>query len=256
MVLTGFRLILLICLFVSSAFYVTARQVSQRQAQPIVAATTASFAAEDAVVISDLAADPEPQASPATPIRPAEPEAVAPTAPAGEGSVLTAAVESVHQEPSRKVEAAAVDAVRRAGADMPLDRNADTGQSAAGLRKGLDGNDVVAVTVDKENGGPRNDIGGQVLRSGKHSRKADNASHRPRAAKAHVKRHHRALAKADKRKRFVRKAKIGKLAVQKSVKRRRRVANPAPALPRVPKRKLEPLATSEWVPCAGLGSMW
>jgi hypothetical protein len=251
MVLTGFRLILLICLFVSSALYVTARQTSQRQAQPIVAAATASLATEDEALGPDIGPID------ATPPRAPEPKAeAAATVRAGDASALTAAVESVHQEPPRKVEAVAIDPVRQAGADMPLDGNVDGAESAAGLRKGFDGNDVVAVPVDKQDGGARNNIGGQILRSGEHPRKADDPRHRTRTAKADVKRHHRALAKADKRKRVVRKAKIRKLVVQKSVKRRRRMANPAPALRRVTKRKLKPLAAAKRVTGAGLGCMW
>ena len=263
MVLTGFRLILLICLFVSSALYVTSRQVSHRQAQPIVAAATTSLAAPDEAAPTDIdggllegKAPVEPKASSAPGAAQASGEPVAPRPAVPPSVAVTAAVEGVDQEPARKVEPVPVDPVRQAGADMPLDGNAGPAQDTTGLRKGLYGDDVVALAVDKQDGRPRNDVGRKVLRAGKQPRKAHDTRHRTRAAKAGVKRHHRALAKADKRKRFLAKAKIRKLAVQKRVKRRRRLANPAPALTRIAEGEFKPLPTAEWVTGTGIRSVW
>ena len=263
MVLTGFRLILLICLFVSSALYVTSRQVSQRQPQQVVAAATTSLAASDETAAPDLHSKSpeeeravEPQTEPTREPAHASSEPVTPAPSAPPSVAVTAAVEGVHQEPARKVEPVPVDPVRQAGADMPLDGNAGPAQDTTGLRKGLYGDDVVALAVDKQDGRPRNDVGRKVLRAGKQPRKAHDTRHRTRAAKAGVKRHHRALAKADKRKRFLAKAKIRKLAVQKRVKRRRRLANPAPALTRIAEGEFKPLPTAEWVTGTGIRSVW
>jgi hypothetical protein len=202
MALTGFRLIILICLFVSTALYLTARQATIRRDSPLVAAA--------------------------------------------------ATVQHVGQEAPRQVEPVPVDAMRQPGADMPLDGHADRSQQVAGLVERVDGNDVVAVPVSEQDGRARDDLGGKVLGTGNKPRKAHNARHRPRAAKAHVKRHHGALAKAHKRKRIVRKAKGGKLIVQKRIKSRRRLVHAAPAFTRVAKRKLKPLASAKRVAGARL----
>lgn len=198
MTLTGFRLIVLICAFSCTALYVTAYQTASRDAALLAVASEASLLT-----------------------------AAAPPA---------AAVEDAAQERPREIEAVIVDAVRQTSADMPLQGNVEAAQDTAGLAQRLDGNDVVAVAVNQENGGARSDVGGQVLGAGHQAGKAHNASNRPGAAKPHVKRHHRALTKADKRKRLVLKAKARKLLVQKRIKRRRRVAHAAPPLTGIAKR--------------------
>lgn len=202
MTLTGFRLTVLICLFVSASLFITARKAPVRQDDPLFA--------------------------------------------------TAATVEGPGQEAARQVQPVAVDAVRQTSADMPLQRNVEAAQNAAGLVKSLDRNDVVPVAVGKQDGRARNNVGGKVLGTGNHSRKAHNARHRTRAAKAHVKRHHGSLAKAHKRKRIVRKAKRGKFVVQKRIQSRRRVVYAAPTLSRVAKRQLEPLTAAERVSAARL----
>jgi hypothetical protein len=245
MVLTGFRLILLICLFVSSSLYVTARQVNVREAQPVALTATAAVSEEDDhPLVTEPGVDPRPF------VIASEPAAPSPPRPAGLAAA-GAPAKRVGQEAPRKVEPVTVDAVRQPPADVPLDRNAGAAKDAPGLSERVDGNNVVAVAVDKENGRARNDVGGQVLGAGKKAGKAYNTRHRLRTAKARVKRHHRALAKANQRKRIVRKAKARKLVVQKRVKSRRRLVHAAPAFARVPKRKFEPLASTE-----GVGSTW
>lgn len=184
MALTGFRLILLICLFVSTCFYITARQTALR----------------------------------------------------GEGGLLATALttssttlEGSAQEAPRQIQPLPVDAMRQTGADMPLNGHAGSPQNTAGLGERLHGNDVVAVAVNEQHGGTGSDVGGQILRSGEQAGKADNAGKGARAAKSNVKRHHGALAKPHKRKRIVRKAKGGKLAVKKRGKPRPGLADAAPA---------------------------
>src|SRR5262245_59954896 len=104
--LTGFRLTLLICLFVGSCVSILASHTA-RGARPVLAA--------------------------ASTIAPSEP-----------------AVESVLRETPRQVETVAVDAVREASADMPLDGHPDRADEAASLIEGLDRNDVVSVAVHEE----------------------------------------------------------------------------------------------------------
>lgn len=226
--LTGFRLILLLCLFVSTTFYVAARYAPREQA-PLPGAIASGAVFEAAAITGTAASE---------------------TVPLPERSVVrAAALESVLQETAGEIEPGLVDAVGQAGPDMPLDGHLKAPEDVARLVESLDRNDVVAVTVNEQHGAARNDVGGEVLRARKQSRKADNARQRPRTAKAHVKRHHRALTKAHKRHRLVRKAKAGKLLGQKRVKRRRRMTNPAPAFARIPKRQLKPLAAAKRVPC-------
>jgi hypothetical protein len=229
MALTGFRLIVIICLFVSTALYVTARQqTGLEQARPLVAATAELEQARPSV-----AATPELEQT-----RPLV--------------AATAALEGPRQEVPRQLEPVPVDPVREPGADVPLDRDLRGPKDVPRLMQRLDGDDVVAVTVNEEDWGTGDDVTPKVLGSRHKPRKAHNARHRPRAAKAHVKRHHRALAKAHKRKRIVGKAKRGKLVVQKRIKSRRRMVHAAPALSRVAKRKLKPLASAKRVAGAGL----
>lgn len=201
MVLTGFRLILLICLFVFTALTITARQTAYREAPRLVAAAT---------------------------------------------------VESRHEEPPRQVEPIGVDAVRQAGADMPLQGDVQPAENSPSLPERLDRNDVVAIAVNQENGRAGDNVASQIVRPGKKARKANDRRHRARTAKPHVKRHHRALAKANKRKRLVRKAKLGKPLVKKRIKARGRMADTAPALLRVSKRKLKPLPPAKRVSRARL----
>jgi hypothetical protein len=201
MVLTGFRLILLICLFVFSALALTARQTAYRETPRLVAAAT---------------------------------------------------IESPHEEPPRQVEPVAVDAVGEAGTDMPLQGNVQTAESIPSLPERLDRNDVVAVAVDQKDGRTGDNVPSQVLGAGKKAGKAHNPRYRARTAKPNVKRHHRALAKANKRKRLVRKAKPSKFAVQKRVKRWRSVAYTAPTLAWIAEGQLEPLPSAKRVSRAGL----
>jgi hypothetical protein len=236
MALTGFRLVLLISIFVSTAFYVTARQTLLRSERALgVTASTATAVAEPFLTtIELLPAAVEPQRQ----------------------SVPAAAPEHADEEAAGKLEPVRVDAVRQPETDMPLDRRTDDAQDAAGLSQGLDGDHVVAVAVNEEDRRARDDLAGQMLRPGKKAGKADNARHRLCTAKTHMQRHHRALAKADKRKRIVSKAKARKLLVEKSIKGRRRVIHTAPALAHVAKRQLKPLPPVGGVSCAGLGCMW
>lgn len=184
MVLTGFRLILLICLFVSTALWVVVHQSALR-----------------------------------------EPSALA--------AVTAPALESATEKAPGQIQAIAIDAVRQTSADMPLNGNAGGPQNTAGLAERLDGNDVVAIAVNEQDGGLGRNVSGQMLGAGEEAGKTDNAGDGPRAAKTHVKRHHGALAKPNKRKRTVRKAKRSKLVIQKRIKPRRRVADTAPAFFRV-----------------------
>jgi hypothetical protein len=202
MVLTGFRLIVLICLFVVSALTLTARQTAYRETPRLVAAAT---------------------------------------------------VESPQEEVPRQAEPVAVDTVGKAGTDVPLQRDVKPAEDIPSLPERLDRNDVVAVTVDQKDGGTGNNVAAQVLGTGEKTRKADNRRHRARSAKPHVKRHHRALAKANKRKRIVRKAKGRKFAVQKRVKRWRSVAYTTPTFAWVAEGKLEPLPSAKRISRAGLG---
>lgn len=86
------------------------------------------------------------------------------------------------------------DAVGDARGHMRLDAHARSCQRS--LREGhrADGNDVVLVAVDQQNGRTAPDLGLQALRGDEH---AGDASHRFGPAKSDVKRHHRALAKTD-----------------------------------------------------------
>lgn len=203
MALTGFRLTVLICLFVSTALCVTARQTASRPPVAPLFATAAT-------------------------------------------------VENLGEESPGKVQPVTIDPVGQAGAHMPLDGHVDAAQGVARLVKRLDRNDVVAVAVGKQDGRARHDVGRKMLRTGDKPRKAHNARHRTRAARAYVKRHHGALTKAHKRKRIVRKAVSRKLIVQKRVKSRRRVVYAAPTLSRIAKRQIEPLTPGERVAGAGL----
>jgi hypothetical protein len=150
--------------------------------------------------------------------------------------VVSAAAKRSAEEISSEIETVAVDAVRQASADMPLDRHPDPAEHSASLGQGLDRNNLIAITMDEEDRRPRSDVAGEMLRAGEEARKADDTGERTAAAQPNVKRHHRALAKAYQRKRIARKVKARKLAIQKRLKSRRRMAYAAPAFARVAKR--------------------
>ncbi len=165
-------------------------------------------------------------------------------------------VEGSGEKAAAEFKPVAVDPVRQSGGDVPLDANASGGKGAPGLVNGPHRNDVVGVAVNEKDGRPRNKVAAKAARLDQHPRKAHNARHRARTAKAHVKRHHRALTKPHKRKRAVVKAKRRKFAVKKRVKKRSRRLHAAPALRRVAKRKFKPLPAAVWVGCADFGGVW
>lgn len=149
---------------------------------------------------------------------------------------VAAVVERPSKEPPREIETVAVDAVRQSSADVPLNGNPDPTESSASLGQGLDRNNLIAITMDEQDWWMADNLGGQMLGTGEEPRIANDASEPVASTQPNMKRHHGALTKPHKRKRIVRQAKGRKFAVQKRVKRGRRLAHAAPALTRIAKR--------------------
>lgn len=219
MSLTGFRLILLIALFIGACLFITAQQTG---------------------VIDVTAQQP---AGVGTPV-------------ASSASLAPAALKSVDQKAPAKVEPLVVDPVPQARTNVPLDGNLSGGKGNAGVVKGADRNDFVGVAVNEKNGGARSDVAAKPAGLDQHPGKADNGGSRTQTAQANVKPHHRPLAEPDQSKGAVVQAKRRKLAVKEGIKKRRRSLHAAPALSRVARRKLKPLAAPKWVSPTDFWRVW
>ena len=139
-------------------------------------------------------------------------------------------------------EPAAINAVRGAEREVILAADFRFAQSVGGGEDGIDGDHVITVAMHQKN---RRLAGGlcQMLWSYQNAGIAENRRRRCCAAKADMKRHHRALAEADQGETIRSKAQFLKFCIQKRVERWPCPHNAAPTLGRIAHGEREPLAT-------------
>ncbi len=129
---------------------------------------------------------------------------------------------------------------------MPLRRHPHVGQRIGGKQQRLDGDELVRLAMDEQDGG--RGILRRALRSGRrlpqhmNPRIAEDGARRRAAAQARVEGHHRTLAEAHESERSLVESAPGELLVQKGVERRAGGVDAAPALVRVAREQREPLS--------------
>jgi hypothetical protein len=149
------------------------------------------------------------------------------------------------QKTPRHIQASWVNSVTETSAHMPFNRDGRSAQRRASLGNGGHGDHLIAVSVNEQNGGARDELVRKAVRPRQKPGETHNGSHTTLAARPGMEGHHAALTEADEGESAVVKRKRGKLGVKKGVKRGARSRNAAPSLPRVSKGKRKPLASSK-----------
>jgi hypothetical protein len=214
MSLTGKRLILLIALFIGACFFITAQQLGKNDSPSVQDANALASAAPASVANETDAKGPI-----------AEETAEKTNKTSKTASTTT---ESVDQKAPTKLKSDSVNSMAKSGPDVPLNSKSGAGKSRPGVVKTSDRNNLVSISVGEKNGRSRNKLARKTARLNQKTGKANKRSNSLRTAKRHVQSQHRTLAKSNKRKRAIVKAKRRELVVKKRVKSRRRVAYAAP----------------------------
>jgi hypothetical protein len=256
MSLTGKRLILLIVLFISACFFISAQQ-SGRNISPSV---------QNADVLASGASAPDAN----------DTDAQKPIAEdtAGKNQSASTATKSVDQKAPAKLKSLSVNSVTKTGPDVPLDSKSSASKSGLGVVNTSDRKHVVGVAVNEKNRGTGNNLARKSAGLNQKAGKANKRSNGLRTAKSHVQSHHRALTKSNKRKRTVVQTTRRKLAVKKRVERRRsivyaspksvakrrhwhvNVASTTPKRVKIVSRKLKPLPAAKWISPAEFWRVW
>ena len=157
-----------------------------------------------------------------------------------------AAGSAARQELAAVAQALLVDAVADAVRDVPLDRHAERGQPAGGMKQRLRRDEVVLIAVDQQHRRARTDFGRELVRVGvgRHHQQAgisDDGERRGRPTQADMQRHHGALAEADERQRRGRQIAALEFGIEKLVKHRHGFVGADPALVGIAHRERKPL---------------
>lgn len=151
-------------------------------------------------------------------------------------AVVASAAEIAAEKLPGNPEPPLVDPVPQPIGNVPFDGNPGLPQDGSRLVKSLDRDNLVVAPVKKKHRRARSHIRAKMLSSSHHTGKANYRRHRTRAAKAYVKRHHRALAKARERQCCIVEALGLEFLVNESIENWPCFVRPAPALVRIPKR--------------------
>ncbi len=160
-------------------------------------------------------------------------------------SIPASAGQAQLEKTPRNIQPRRVNSVAEAGPDMPLDGYFGGSQTSARLMNGLNGDNLIPVAVDEQNGRTGNNLSRQALRPGEKPGKTNNGADPLAAARTDVKGHHAALTEAHEGERAVVKSKHRKFGVKKRIKGRSRVRNALPSLARIAKGKRKPLASAK-----------